>query len=376
MTEANFLLSRPLVSVIVLNYNGMRFLETCYDSLMRTTYGPVEWIMVDNASTDESVAFIRQKFPSVKIMANHENAGYAKGNNIGVRSARGKYVFLLNNDVRVDPGWLTPLVAAAESDPALAALQPKILAMTDRQSFEYAGAAGGMIDKYGYPFLRGRVFDVIEKDYGQYDDPCDLFWASGAAIFLRAQILKETGLLDDDFEYHMEEIDLCWRIHLAGYKIRAVPQGVVYHYGGGTLPTGSYRKLYLNHRNNLLMMFKNLSAGSLIKRLSVRFTLEGVNACVALVKGQWTWFRAILAAHLWFWLHLPLMIRKRRDVQKQRKVKDEVVFLIMYPRSIVFDYFIRKKRTYSELIGKKEHTFQNKRIKKMHHPDKIIKTKI
>lgn len=353
MTEANFSSSRPLVSVIVLNYNGMRFLKDCYESLMRTSYEPVEWIMVDNASTDESLAYVSENFPPVKIIANHENAGYAKGNNIGIRAATGKYVFLLNNDVRVEPGWLTPLVEAAESDPEIAALQPKIRAMADGQSFEYAGAAGGMIDKFGYPFLRGRVFDVIEKDSGQYDDPCDLFWASGAAIFLRAETLKVTGLLDDDFVYHMEEIDLCWRIHLAGYKIRAVPKGVIYHYGGGTLPTGSYRKLYLNHRNNLFMMFKNLSAGSLIKRLSIRFILEGVNAFVAFIKGQWTWFRAILAAHLWFWFHLPLMIRKRREVQKQRRVGDAEVFRKVYARSIVFDYFIRKKRTYAELTEKK-----------------------
>jgi hypothetical protein len=343
---------QPLVSVIVLNYNGMRFLETCYSSLMKTTYQNVAWIMVDNASADESVDFIRRNFPLVTIIQSGENAGFSRGNNIGIRAAKGKYVVLLNNDVRVDPGWLSPLVEAAESDDSIAALQPKIRSMIDEGYFEYAGAAGGMIDKYGYPFLRGRVFDVIEKDNGQYDYSCDIFWASGAAMFLRADVLKQTGLLDDDFIYHMEEIDLCWRIHLAGYKIKSIPQGVIYHFAGGTLPTGSYRKLYLNHRNNLFMMLKNLHWASILRRMSVRFILEGINAAVALIKLDWIWLRAIITAHAWFWTHLPLMIRKRKTVQNQRRVDDKTVFDAMYPRSLVFDYFLRKKRTYTELQDK------------------------
>ncbi len=339
----------PLVSVIVLNYNGMRFLETCYASLMKTGYHPVEWIMVDNASSDESVEYIRANFPSVTVIQSGENAGFSRGNNIGIRAAKGKYIVLLNNDVRVEPGWLTPLVGEAEADGSVAALQPKIRSMIDDGYFEYAGAAGGMIDKFGYPFLRGRVFDVIEKDQGQYDNGCDIFWASGAAMFLRAEVLTETGLLDDDFIYHMEEIDLCWRIHLAGYKIRSVPGGVIYHFAGGTLPSGSYRKLYLNHRNNLFMLFKNLHWTSVMKRMSVRFCLEGINAAVALAKFDWTWFWAILKAHAWFWTHLPMMARKRRIVQKQRRVSDKSVFKAVYPRSLVIDYFIRKKRTYTDL---------------------------
>lgn len=344
--------SSPLVSVIVLNYNGMRFLETCFTSLTATEYRPLEIIMVDNASTDESVSFVKERFPDVKIITSPENGGFSKGNNIGIRAAEGKYVVLLNNDVRVESGWLTPLVQAAEADPAVAALQPKLRSMTDESAFEYAGAAGGMIDCYGYPFLRGRVFDVIEKDHGQYDDTCDIFWATGAAMFLRTDILNQTGLLDEDFMFHMEEIDLCWRLHLAGYKIKAVPKGVVYHYGGGTLPTGSYRKLYLNHRNNLFMLLKNLSGLSLLRRMTVRFIFEAINAAATLIKGDWTWFRAIIAAHIWFWTHLPLMLRKRRAVQKLRRVSDRDVFRSVYPRSIVAGYFIRRKKTYNQLIEK------------------------
>lgn len=330
----------------------MRFLPECFSSLMQTTYRPVEWIFVDNASTDESIAYMQNHFPEVVIIRNAENTGYARGNNLGIRASHGQYLVLLNNDTRVEPGWLTPLVEAAEHDSALAALQPKLKSMTEPEKFEYAGACGGMIDRYGYPFLRGRIFNVIESDHGQYDDPCDIFWATGAALFLRKSALEKTGFLDEDFVYHMEEIDLCWRLLLAGYRIRCVPQSVVYHYGGGTLPTGSYRKLYLNHRNNLYMLFKNLGFPAVLTRLSVRFVLDMVNFLMALLKFNLSWCRAILSAHAAFWFHLPQLRHKRRSVQCRRQVPDAVVFRSVYPRSIVVDYFIRKKRHYSDLFSK------------------------
>ncbi len=194
----------PLVSVIILNYNGLRFLKDCFDSLVKCSYPNFEILLVDNNSTDESAAFTRKNYPRVKIIQTGGNKGFSWGYNISFEHAAGKYFVLLNNDVAVDPGWLEPLVAAAEADDRIGALQPKILSMIDRQSFEYAGASGGFIDKYGYPFLRGRVFYTIEKDYGQYDNETEVFWTSGAAMFVRAEALLKSGRLDEDFVFHME----------------------------------------------------------------------------------------------------------------------------------------------------------------------------
>ncbi|MCK4755289.1 MAG: glycosyltransferase family 2 protein, partial [Calditrichia bacterium] len=222
----------PLVSILVLNYNGKKFLKECFDSILKSTYPNFEIALVDNNSSDDSVAYTQADYPMVKIVQTHRNAGYSRAYNIAFREVQGKYYILLNNDVVVAENWLEPLVNVAESDSKIGALQPKIRSLIDDGYFEYAGASGGFMDKYGYPFLRGRIFYTIERDEGQYDDKSFVFWTSGAAMFVRAEALEKSGDLDEDFVHHMEEIDLCWRLHLVDYRLKVIPESVIYHYAG------------------------------------------------------------------------------------------------------------------------------------------------
>jgi GT2 family glycosyltransferase len=340
----------PLVSILVLNYNGLRFLPDCFDSLLASHYPNYEICLVDNNSTDSSVEYTQKNYPVVKILQTHKNAGYSRAYNLAMAAAGGKYFVLLNNDVIVDPGWLIPLVQAAEKDPAIGALQPKILSMIDRKCFEYAGASGGYIDKYGYPFLRGRIFYTIEPDEQQYNTTADVFWTSGAAMFVRAEALKSCGNLDEDFVHHMEEIDWCWRMHLCGYKLQAIPEAVIYHYAGATIKEGSYKKLYWNHRNNIFMLVKNLETLNLVKTIFGRIFLDGINMLYSLLflfdfKHAW----AIAAAYAWLLTHACLLSRKRRQVQSLRSRRDEEIQHLIYPRSIIMDYFIRGNKTFAGL---------------------------
>ena len=340
---------KPLVSIITVNYNGLEYLKMLFTSLRRVTYSPLEVILVDNASTDESVEYTRRHFPEVVILRNPENYMYARGNNEGIRIARGEILCLLNNDVEVDPGFLEPIVEAFQKDETLAAAQPKILALDQRDYFEYAGAAGGFIDRYGYPFLRGRLFFTTEPDRGQYDQPMDIFWASGAALFLRKSVLPEVGLLDEDFTLHMEEIDLCWRIHLQGYRIRCIPQSRIWHKGGGTLSAENPRKIYWNYRNNIFLLFKNSGGINLVRILLFRLLLDALAAVGELVRGNPGGTLSIIRAYLWNLLHFPLLLRKRREVQKQRKVSEKEIMRYIYPGSIVWEYFLRGHRRFSDL---------------------------
>ena len=230
-------------------------------SVLATSYSHHTVVVADNGSTDDSVSWLRQTYPSVRIIVLPQNGGFAKGYNDALKQVVADYYVLLNSDVEVQPGWVTPVVALMEADSRIAACQPKILMESRRTVFEYAGAAGGWLDYLGYPFARGRVFDECETDNGQYDDAVPVFWASGAAMFVRAGVYHDCGGLDEYFFAHMEEIDLCWRMQLAGHTIMVCPSAVVYHVGGGTLPKGNARKVYLNFRNNLIMLAKNLPAG-------------------------------------------------------------------------------------------------------------------
>jgi GT2 family glycosyltransferase len=342
-------ISSPLVSVVILNYNGKKFIDVLFESLYKTRYRPVEWIMVDNASQDDSVAQTRQKFPDVKIILSPNNLGYTGGNNLGIQSARGKYVVLLNNDVEVESDWLTHLVAAAEADDTIAALQPKLNSMINRGYFEYAGASGGFIDRWGFPFLRGRIFDTIEPDRAQYDDVREVFWASGAALFLRKAALDEAGWLDEIFFMHFEEIDLCWRLHLLGYKVKVIPQALVHHYVSASLPAADFKKLYWNHRNNLIMLIKNLAAPNFFRVLLWRFILDGVAAFQSLVKGQIARVFAVLKAHGWIYWHIGLLHQRRKAVQQARKVPDKNFEHLVYSKSIVADYFLKGKKEFRKL---------------------------
>jgi GT2 family glycosyltransferase len=340
---------RPLVSVVILNYNGRKFLDALWGSLLKTDYPSVEWLMVDNASQDDSVAYTRQLFPAVQIICSETNLGYTGGNNLGLRAARGEYIVLLNNDVEVAPDWLTHLVDAAEKDETIGALQPKVLSMINRGFFEYAGASGGFIDPWGYPFLRGRMFDTIERDHAQYDDVREIFWASGAALFLRRSALDAVGWLDEIFFMHFEEIDLCWRLHLFGYKIKVIPQARVLHYVSAALPAVNFKKLYWNHRNNLIMLIKNLSSKKMLPILFWRFLLDGIAGIYAFGQGDPKRIFAILKAHGWIYLHIRSLWERRKKIQQSRKVSDAAFSHVVYSRSIVIDYFLKKKKEFHTL---------------------------
>jgi GT2 family glycosyltransferase len=341
--------NQPLVSVLVLNFNGMKYLKECFDSLRASSYVNSELILVDNNSTDESVQFVRERYPDVKIIQTNSNAGYSRAYNIAFKQAAGKYFVLLNNDVHVKSDWIEHLVDAAETDDTIAALQPKICSLINDGYFEYAGASGGFIDKYGYPFLRGRIFYDIERDEGQYDDQVDVFWTSGAAMFLRASVLEKSGDLDEIFVHHMEEIDLCWRLNLAGFKLKVVPASVIYHYAGATIKTDSYRKLYWNHRNNIFMLIKNLQTQNVFKILLGRYVLDFINIFYSTLKLNPKHSYAIIRAHLWLLTNLKMILDKRRIVQENRRVDDSEYQDLIYPRSLVLDYFLFRRKKYSEL---------------------------
>ncbi len=340
----------PSVDVLVLNYNGRSWLEACFRTLRATRYPNFRMVLVDNASTDDSVAFVRTHFPEVEIFQTGANAGFSRAYNMAVAASTADYVVLLNNDVEVDPGWLAPLIDYLEHHPRTAAVQPKLRSLQDRRFFEYAGASGGMMDVYGFPFLRGRVFDTIEEDRGQYDDVAPVFWTTGAALVARRSAYLEVGGMDEDFVHHMEEIDMCWRWHLAGYSLAVVPQGVVYHHAGATISPDSYRKVYWNHRNSVFMLLKNYSAASLWRYLPVRIMLDAAVMGWALARGEGFRFRAVAAAWGWILRHLPMIRRKRRAVQHRRKTCERVILQRLYPRSIAWQYFVKGRKTYQELM--------------------------
>ena len=342
-------LNWPLVSVMTLNFNGKRFLPGLFDSLEKCSYPNLEIIMVDNASSDDSVAYVQERYPWVGILENAENYMYARGNNEGLRICRGKYICLINNDVDVDPGFIEPVIEYFEKHERLAAAQPKILAMADRSQYEYAGAAGGFLDTLGYPFARGRLFFSTEEDQGQFDDPLELFWASGACLFLRRAALEETGYIDEDFVLHQEEIDLCWRLRLRDWKVGFVPASKIWHYGGGTLEQANAGKTYWNYRNNFFLLMKNLALPGLLWRLMLRVPLDGLALLVEVLKRQFGNAWAIVRAYGWILTHLPLMLRKRREVQKSRRVSDREITRFMYPGSVVAEYFVLGCRKFSEL---------------------------
>ena len=324
-------------------------LRECLRSLSGTTYPNFETIIVDNASTDESVKMVENQFSSVKLIKLDSNKGYAGGCNAGIlASEEAEYVVLLNNDVKVTHDWLSHLVKSMEEDEGVAACQPKILSIADESMFDYSGAAGGLMDKYAYPFARGRIIATIERDEGQYDQPEELFWASGTACILRKSALDEVGILDETFFAHMEEIDLNWRLHLKGYKIRFVPESVIYHQSGGTLSAETFKKKYLNHRNSMLMMMKNYSMGYLIKLLPARILIELLALGYSLMSADFNRFIGIIAALLWVLTHPVYLFRQRKVVQKMREVSDKELMKNLYDGSIALSYYLLGKKKVSD----------------------------
>lgn len=327
-------------AVIILNWNGQKLLETYLPSVLEHTdpaLGKV--VIVDNRSDDDSLDWLAEKYPQVEVIAYPENYGFAGGYNRAVADIEAEFVVLLNSDVEAAPGWLSPLADVLDSDERIAAVQPKIRSWKEKDRFEYAGACGGYIDKWGFPFCRGRILNTTETDRGQYDRIQDVFWCTGAALCVRRSVYLECGGLDERFFAHMEEIDFCWRLHNRGYALKVQPASVVYHLGGGSLPMNHPRKLFLNYRNNLLMMYKNLPAGRWRKVARVRRLLDGCAFVLFLFGGQWQNAFSIWKAYASF-RELKKNYRSFAGLQREECV---------YKGSILYDYFFRKVRTFSGL---------------------------
>ncbi|MBE0662934.1 MAG: glycosyltransferase family 2 protein [Bacteroidales bacterium] len=330
------------VSVVILNWNGKKFLEKFLPGVIEHSKNYADIIIADNASSDDSVEFLTANFPEIRIIQNETNGGFAKGYNDALSQVNSEYYVLLNSDIEVTANWIKPVIDLMEKDRQIAACQPKLLAFYKRSHFEYAGAAGGFIDRFGYPFCRGRIFQEIEEDRGQYDNEAEVFWATGACLFVRAELYHRFGGFDNDFFAHMEEIDLCWRLKNAGYKIMYCPDAVVYHVGGGTLPKKSSLKTYLNFRNNLTLIFKNIPSGKIFQTFITRWALDWVAALKFLAAGGLADFLAVLRAH-WFFI-----FNVRSQLSKRRKLTQSEVSGV-YKRNLVVDHYVRKKKRFSDL---------------------------
>ena len=330
-------------AVVILNWNGKKMLERFLPSVTAHTQGDAEVIIADNGSTDDSLDFVRAQYPGLRIIELDKNYGFAGGYNRALQQVQADYYVLLNDDVEVTPGWIEPVVAQMQQHPDTAICQPKLLMYDQRDTFEYAGGAGGFLDKYGYPFCRGRMFTSLEQDNGQYNTPGEIFWASGAAMFVRADVWHQLGGLDDDFFAHMEEIDFCWRAKNAGYRVEYCPQSTVFHVGGGTLPKSNPRKTYLNFRNNMALLYKNLPKRRLAWVMCSRIVLDYVAGLKFLMERKPKEFSAVVDAHKAFYKWLPQLKKKRQGLKQQSRVSG------MYQGLLLIDYYLLGKKKYSDL---------------------------
>ncbi len=328
------------VAVVILNYNGEKFLKDFLGNVVQNSQ-EADIYVIDNASVDGSLAFVSDNFSDVKIIGLKENLGFAGGYNEGLKEIPNPYFLLLNSDVEVTPNWLTPLILRIKSGQNIVAVQPKILDFRQKDRFEYAGAAGGFLDVFGYAFCRGRVFDSLEADHGQYDDARQIFWATGACFLIKAEVFKDFGGFDARFFAHMEEIDLCWRINNAGLKIFYEPKSAVFHVGGGTLHKSNPFKTFLNYRNNLAMMFKNLPWKYLIPIIFIRMILDGISALKFLKEGSFRDIWAIIRSHFAFYSWIPYLIKNRSSTFYG--------FPFLLKKSVVFEYFGKSKKNYQEI---------------------------
>ncbi|MES2515094.1 MAG: glycosyltransferase family 2 protein [Bacteroidota bacterium] len=335
------------VAVVILNWNGKSFLEKFLPQVIKYSTN-AQIIVADNQSTDDSIAFLKEKFPQVRIIENAENGGFAKGYNMALKDVEAEYYVLLNSDVEVMPNWIEPIIALMDSNKKISACQPKILDYNQRNRFEYAGAAGGFMDKYGYPFCRGRIFNVLEEDKAQYDTTMEVFWATGACMFVRSDVFWKVGGFDNDYFAHMEEIDLCWRMKNNGYQVYVEPKSVVYHVGGGTLNKLSPRKTFLNFRNNLITVTKNAAPRFLMFKIVYRMILDGVAAFKFLLEGNGAHFVAVIKAHFSFYGSLSATLKKRKTMREMEGFKDSTQGV--YEKNIVYLHFLKGVKKYSELI--------------------------
>ena len=335
------------IAIVILNWNGEKMLRQYLASVVEHSAKDAVIYVADNASTDNSLEYVRTHHPMVRILMLDRNWGFADGYNRSLQQIEAEYYVLLNSDVEVTPQWLTPLVAFMDEHPEVAACQPKLLSVTHRNAFEYAGASGGFIDRHGYPFCRGRLFDTVEDDNGQYDTPMEVHWATGACLMIRAVDYRASGGFDGRFFAHNEEIDLCWRLRIMGRHIYCLPQSKVYHLGGGTLPKGNARKTFLNFRNNLTMLYKNLPEDELQRVMVTRWFLDYLAAVQTLVlNGNWGDCKAIFKARRDFRKWLGDFKDDRLRIQKMRTSPHKK---FRAPFSLLWQYFVRRHRVFTQL---------------------------
>ena len=327
-------------AIVILNWNGKKLLEQFLPSVISHSNEATIYV-ADNASTDDSVNFIKSNFPSVQIIQNTENGGFAKGYNDALKDIDADIYCLLNNDVEVTENWLSPIISIFKSDPNTIIIQPKILDYKHKSYFEYAGAAGGFIDKFGYPYCRGRIFNTVEKDENQYDEINNIFWASGACFFIRKNAFVTLNGLDEAFFAHMEEIDLCWRAKNLDYDIKYIGTSTVFHLGGATLNNTNPRKTYLNFRNSLFMLTKNIPKGQVFYIVFIRLFLDGIAGIRFLITGKFSHFIAVIKSHFSFYWHLPKLLKQRKTLQQKKKYYQT--------KSIVWSYFVDNKKTFNSL---------------------------
>jgi GT2 family glycosyltransferase len=332
-------------AVVILNYNGRALLEKFLPSVIQ--HSPEAAVFVaDNGSTDDSLQFLAVSYPQIRCIALPENYGFAKGYNIALQAIEADYYVLLNSDVEVTAHWLPPMIQLLDSQPEVVACQPKIRAYRQPTHFEYAGAAGGFIDYLGFPFCRGRIFDTVEQDQQQYQQNTPIFWATGACLFVRASVFKALGGFDADFFAHMEEIDLCWRLKNAGHQVYYCADSTVFHVGGATLDTENPRKTYLNFRNGLVMLYKNLPSNVLFSRIFTRLCLDGVAAIHLFLKGKFWAISVVLKAHCFFYLNYKTIHQKRKAAQKTTLQHEHPE---MAKSSIVWQRFVKKVKVFSDV---------------------------
>jgi len=339
----------PEFSIIIPHLKGIDNLYRCLKSIYERTDEKFEIILVDNGSKDNSIQIIYSRFPDIILVRSEKNLGFAGGCNTGIKKARGKYIVLLNDDVQVTKNWLKEVARLFKEDERCAACQPKLLSYEDKGFFEYAGSCGGFIDRYCFPFTRGRIFETIEADHNQYDNEKEIFWGAGAALIFRKKLVDKIGYLDEDFFAHMEEIDFCFRVHLAGYKIYSVPKSVIYHKTASTLKPSSFIKMFLNHRNSLYLMLKNYPLKALIKNIFVRILLDFSAFCYSLAKCEFKRAIAIILSYFSCMGEISKIIRKRREMAKYFREFYSRVYPKLFPGSIALTYYLLRKHRFSDI---------------------------
>ncbi len=335
------------VAIAILNWNGVDYLKKFLPSVIKySLVDGVKIYIIDNASTDSSIEYIKKNYKNIYLIELDKNYGFAKGYNIGLSKIKANYFLLLNSDVEATKDWLIPLIDLLENDKKIVACQPKILSYADKEKFEYAGAAGGYIDKFGYPFCQGRIFNINETDEGQYNEKKSIFWATGACILIKANIFHEAGGFDNSFFAHMEEIDLCWRLKNIGYKIYYVPDSIIYHLGGGTLPKTNPKKTFLNFRNNYFLLYKNLRFFPFLKIYFARILFDFGSFLLFISEFKLKDAIAIIKAHIAFWFSIKKLTKAKRIFSQRIKNRKHAE---IYKKSIVIDFYYKKVRSFKNL---------------------------